>query len=182
MECEFCRYPAKDLLDLGEHVYQCHGPEEEPEENPIICYICGWKLDSKEELMKHRKEKHERSVRICQYFIKGCCERSASECWYKHDSANHNIKEFKCSECDIVFDWKFDLMKHRKHEHPKHVSVCTKNRNGSCHFGEEKCWFKHEGGKQEMEEIYEENPEIITKMFDMMEKFTERFEFIENQL
>ena len=129
LECEFCRYPAKDLLDLGEHVYQCHGPEEESEENSIICYICGWKLDSKEDLMKHRKEKHERSVRICQYFIKGCCERSASECWYKHDSANHNIKEFKCSECDIVFDLKFDLMRHRKHEHPKHVSVCTKNRN-----------------------------------------------------
>jgi hypothetical protein len=57
-----------------------------------------------------------------------------------------------------------------------------KNRNGSCHFGEEKCWFKHEGGKQEMEELYKENPEIITKIFDMMEKFTHRFEFIENQL
>ena len=21
LECEFCRYPAKDLLDLGKHVY-----------------------------------------------------------------------------------------------------------------------------------------------------------------
>ena len=33
-----------------------------------------------------------------------------------------------------------------------------------------------------MEEIYKENPEIITKIFDVMEKFTDRFEFIENQL
>ena len=33
-----------------------------------------------------------------------------------------------------------------------------------------------------MEEIYKENPEIITNIFDMMEKFTDRFEFIENQL
>ena len=57
-----------------------------------------------------------------------------------------------------------------------------KNINGSCHFGEGKCWFKHEGEKHEMEEIFNENPEIITKIFDMMEKFTERFEFIENQL
>ena len=157
-------------------------PEEEPEENSIICYICGWKLDSKEELMKHRKEKHERSVRICQYFIKGCCEHSASECWYKHDSANHNIKEFKCSECDIVFDVKFDMMRHRKHEHPKHVTVCTKNRRGLCHFGEEKCWFKHEGGKQEMEEIYKKNQEMITKIVDMRKNLQNGLNFYENQL
>ena len=64
LECEFCRYPAKDLLDMGEHIYQYHGPEEEPEEKSMICYICGWKLDSKVDLMKHCKEKHKRSVRI----------------------------------------------------------------------------------------------------------------------
>ena len=58
LECEFCRYPAKDLLDLGEHVYQCHGPDDETEEDPIVCYICGWKVDSKGDLMKHRKEKN----------------------------------------------------------------------------------------------------------------------------
>ena len=33
-----------------------------------------------------------------------------------------------------------------------------------------------------MEEINEESPEIITRIFDMMEKFSERFELIENQL
>ena len=60
--------------------------------------------------------------------------------------------------------------------------MCTKNRNGSCHFGDEKCWFKHEGEKNAIEQNFDENPEIITKLFDMMEKFTERFEFIENQL
>ena len=36
--------------------------------------------------------------------------------------------------------------------------------------------------RNDIEEVYNENPEIITKMFDMMEKFTERFEFIKNQL
>ena len=71
-------------------------------------------------------------------------------------------------------------MRHRKHEHPKHVSVCTKNRNGSCHFGEEKCWFRHEGEKHAMEEIVNENPEIITKNFDMMEKCTHCIVTIEN--
>ena len=73
-------------------------------------------------------------------------------------------------------------MKHRKHEHPRHDSVCTKSRTGTCHFGEEKCWFKHEGEKNDIEEISNENLEIITKIFDMMGKCTERFELIEDQL
>ena len=148
LHCEFCSYPAKDLLDLGEHVYQCHGPEEEIEDESIICYICGWKLENKMDLMKHRKEKHEQRVRTCQFFIKGTCEFSASDCWYNHDSSHQTIKEFKCSICAITFDLKFDLMRHRKQEHPKSVSMCTKKRHGSCHFGDEKCWFKHEGEKK----------------------------------
>ena len=55
-------------------------------------------------------------------------------------------------------------------------------RHGSCAFGDEKCWFKQEGEKNTIEQNVDENREIITKLFDMMEKFTERFEFIENQL
>ena len=121
-------------------------------------------------------------MRTCQYYIKGCCDFSASDCWYKHDSSNHSIKEYKCNLCDITFDLNVNLIRHKKREHPKNVPVCTTNINGSCHFGEEKCCFRQEGKKHAMEEIVNENPEIITKFFDMMEKFTERFEFIENQL
>ena len=84
--------------------------------------------------------------------------------------------------CAVRFDLKFDVMRHRKQEHPNHVYVCTQNINGLCHFCDEKCWFKHEGEKNAIEQNFDENPEIITKLFDMMEKFTERFEFIENQL
>ena len=73
LECECCRYPAKDLYDLGEHVYQCHGPDDQEEKEPIVCYICGWKQESKADLMKHRREKHEQHVGPCQYFHKGCC-------------------------------------------------------------------------------------------------------------
>jgi hypothetical protein len=39
-----------------------------------------------------------------------------------------------------------------------------------------KCWLKHEGEKNAMEQNFDENPEIIIKLFDMMEKFTERFD------
>ena len=78
---------------------------------------------------------------------------------HRHDSANQTtIKEFKCSVCAITFDLKFDLMRHRKQEHPKHISVCTKSRNGLCHFGNRKCWFKAEDEKSEIEVNFNENP------------------------
>ena len=170
------------MLDLGEHVYQCHGPDDETEEDPIVCYICGWKVDSKGDLMKHRKEKHIQHVRICLYFEKGNCDFDAEDCWYQHKAAlPQTIKEFKCSLCGDISKTKPDLMKHRKIEHTDYVSTCSKSKSNSCHFGAEKCWYKHQQRKN-IEEVYNENPEIITRMFDMMEKFTERFEFIENQL
>ena len=101
MECEFCSYKPKDLIDLGEHQYQCHGPEDEIEEELIVCYICGWKQESKADLMKHRSEMHEQHVRLCQYFAKGCCDFTADDCWYRHElPRSQTIKIFKCGICE----------------------------------------------------------------------------------
>ena len=72
-------------------------------------------------------------------------------------------------------------MKHRKTQHPNNISICKTNNNGACNFGKEKCWFKHVDKETEVDEI-DDNKEMITRLFDMMEKFAERFELIENQL
>ena len=74
MECEDCGYPPDDFVDFGEHQYQCLGPDENNVEESIICYLCGWKLKSKRELMVHRKEKHAQNIRICLYYEQGTCE------------------------------------------------------------------------------------------------------------
>ena len=133
--------------------------------------------------MKHRKEKHVHRVRICQYYVKGVCEFEPEVCWYRHElPSSQTITEFKCSLCGKIANSKPDLMKHRKIEHSEYVPSCLKDKSDTCHFGKEKCWYKHDHKKDDSEEIYNENSEIITRMFDMMEKITERFEFIENQL
>ena len=73
-------------------------------------------------------------------------------------------------------------MKRRKLEHLNNISSCKNYEKDSCHFGDDKCWFKHEAKNIEVGEIVNENPEIIDRIFIMMEKFSERFEYIENQL
>ena len=120
---------------------------------------------------------------MCLHYSEGHCEFSDEDCWYQHkpDESSQPLKEFKCSLCGQTFNFKPDFMKHRKTEHPNNISICKTYNNGSCNFGSEKCWYKHVEKQTEPGEI-DENIEIITRIFDMMEKFAERFELIENQL
>ena len=135
--------------------------------------------------MVHRKEKHLNSVQMCLYYGEGHCEFSDEDCWYQHktyeSSLEKPLKEFKCSLCGQTFHIKPDFMKHRKTEHPNNISICKTYKNGSCNFGKEKCWFKHIDKETSVDETDDTN-EMITRLFDMMEKFAERFELIENQL
>ena len=55
IRCKECEYPADDIYDLGEHVYEFHG---EHEKNSLECHYCDEKFQSKRDLMIHRKEAH----------------------------------------------------------------------------------------------------------------------------
>ena len=48
------------------------------------CYICGNVFKTKDELKKHRKNKHPEIVQICEKFISKKCDRTDEECWFKH--------------------------------------------------------------------------------------------------
>ena len=40
------------------------------------------------------------------------------------------------------FEWKHELMKHKKTNLPEKVINCMKYENDNCHFGSN-CWFHH---------------------------------------
>ena len=48
---------------------------------------------------------------------------------------------------------------------------------GCCRFQDDECWFQH----NEVQNFDKQHPEIIEKLFDLMEKMTTRIEAIENQ-
>ena len=55
--------------------------------------------------------------------------------------------------------------------------------NGSCRFGDDKCWYAHKSFLEiKQTEIQNQDPELINKLVTMMEKFTEKIELIEDQL
>ena len=65
-------------------------------------------------------------------------------------------------------------MTHKKQSHIKSISVCREALNGTCRFGKINCWYNHEN--------VNENEEVFVKLFDMMEKFTQRIVKIKNNL
>ena len=80
-------------------------------------------------------------------------------------------------------------MQHRKKEHVRAIPHCNNASSGKCLFGAENCWFQHsEIDKRNEHENNEKtngnlyNDEIIRKIFDMMENFTQRIVDIENNL
>ena len=74
-------------------------------------------------------------------------------------------------------------MEHRKLKHSNKISACRKEIDGSCTFGDDKCWYshKHSTNINKTGNINQDS-ELINRLFTMMEKFTERIENIENQL
>ena len=181
MRCNECEYPAEDIIDLGEHMYEFH--TENPFYN-ISCYYCGDDFKAKNDLMKHRKIDHEEKVNLCNLFLEGICV-FGEECWHSHkNETSKSLPEYWCRICAKVFKVRFDFMKHRKEKHIEMIPICRDADNGTCQFGKENCWFNHndiETSKENenFENTHKINQEVIDKIFDMMEKCTQRIMEIE---
>ena len=78
-------------------------------------------------------------------------------------------------------------MHHRKKEHQESIQLCERANNGMCHFGSTKCWYKHDEENdlndiEDIEVMSDENQKVIAKLFDIVEKFTQRIFHLENNL
>ena len=69
MFCVECEYPAEDLFDLGEHMYEVHA--ELNDDYTIACHHCGNYFKSKGDLMIDRNKAHEDRVRQCSFIMEG---------------------------------------------------------------------------------------------------------------
>ena len=52
-----CEYPAEDIYDLGEHMYEVHS-EKEDENECMICNFCHSTFPTIESLKEHETKKH----------------------------------------------------------------------------------------------------------------------------
>ena len=179
--CQECIYIATCEEELNWHMSDAHNQGETDYEPEYPCTICGRNCETKVELMIHKKQEHEKTVKICKYFQQGKCAFDDTVCWYNHSirdkCAPQSLSEFKCNICGKIFKLKCEFMKHRKLEHNEFVEVCRYNKDNFCRFKDEECWFKH----SDIESL-NKSTDIVQKLFTMMEKFSERVQFLENQI
>ena len=179
--CIECEYPAEDLFDLGEHMYEIHA--EETEEYQESCYYCSQVFKTKNDVMLHSKRTHKEKVKPCQHFLNGHCDYSDMDCWFSHTKSVDVVnKNFKCNYCEENFNVQTDFMVHKKKHHAENVPKCREELN--CNYGDKKCWFVHTLPENEKRNgnDNDNNQEYVVKLFDMVEKFADRLIKLERKM
>ena len=90
-------------------------------------------------------------------------------------------EKFNCKSCDLTFECRTEYLKHRKQGHIENIPKCKNITKGECVYGDDNCWFNHQGNRNESEIIEKiKDREILQKLLDMVEKITERVADIKN--
>ena len=172
--CTICNYEAEDMYDLDAHTWSEHDDGDESDHHKF-CKFCDDGYDNLRDLMIHNKKEHSDKVNTCWHFSVGNCPFGDENCWFIHSSD----KEYKCNLCGETYSNQTDYLNHKKRNHENSVKKCKNMNNGSCKYGDERCWFKHTDQtkmkeNEETETIFNEKNEVVQKLFMMMEKMTEQ--------
>ena len=188
LACGVCIFGASCEDELRYHMISDHNIGEPDYETNFLCNVCGKRFVAKIEFMEHRKKQHPHTIKLCRYFLQGSCAFEAETCWYSHKINNENrmkpLTHYTCSLCKKDFKSKPEFMTHRKQNHNDIVKRCQNERTDTCTFGHKMCWYNHleNVSTQFYDNDNEESSEMTQRIFQMMEKFTERMEYLENQL
>ena len=208
MLCYECEYPAEDIYDLGEHMFEFHHEKEVEDINCNFCddifstneelqeheremhtevwpcNFCSKRFDSKRNLMKQKKEKHIEKVSTCWNHSLGTCSFGERECWFSH-TLESPVPEVKCKVCNETYLIKSEYQKHMKLKHSGTVKICRNiTTNEECRYGDN-CWFIHQqenkDGNKTFENNHETNNDMIKRMLEVMENVTERLAQLEEK-
>ena len=138
---------AEDKVDrqtkIDTHIEKMHDGK-----NCYQCEKCDIVFVDKVELDKHTRNEHilKSMSKSRQYNCKDCAFQGVNRIdLRKHTkSTKHQPIENKeeCYTCKQEFNSYWNLMNHRKAEHPSN-KICRYFRTDECVFNEETCWYKH---------------------------------------
>ena len=158
INCTECNFYCDNKRDFGRHKLLIHANKD-----IIRCRICGETLETKADLMKHRKTEHPKTVAHCKNIKEGECPFSNEDCWWNHETQPQNEKKcegnFKCYTCNETFNTKPTLMFHKKEKHRHLVRGCNLFIDNRCPYNDSKCWFIHEDNFDQGEDIQGEEKE-----------------------
>ena len=123
-------------------------PNRTRETNGLIktmtCNECDEVFVTKSKLRLHIQEIHEnKSYNCSECSFQGSSENDLSK-HVKVTQHKQNNDTFKCDSCDDIFEFKWDMMNHRKKMHEQSVRQCKFFAQGKCIFEDETCWYSHQ--------------------------------------
>ena len=113
----------------------------------LSCHHCDYTSDDVYEFDQHRWTEHEDDDNLDDDF------RERADKSYSDEMKTKSFGDLSCNLCVEQFQAKRDLMKHKKTEHSEQVANCWKFAVDNCHYGDDKCWFKHLRNEKEQKEI-----------------------------
>jgi hypothetical protein len=195
-----CEWKSENMHDFVKHMHDTHTLVHTKLD--FKCHYCAEMFQTKSELMAHRKLAHEEKVPISvkkkmisknpaglvkTYQRTKNCQNSNAIYVISKNLAGLLTTYQRTKNCQIQMQYIYD--KDCFHEHSKFVEMCRHEKDGICQHDLEKCWFNHmdeninEDTPKDKKDIrFENQQEIMQKLFDMIEKQTEKIIFLENQL
>ena len=153
---------AELLVDMKKTGFRKGSPQTESIPNKKVynhqevikqygCLKCDFTASSEFNLRKHTELKHHekrnttsRSVEKEYNCIDCDFQGSTKVHLRKHIDLKHTESDvIKCRVCNEKFQEKWNLMSHRKMDHPNSVAPCKNFPNGMCSFTAESCWWSH---------------------------------------
>ena len=173
-KCGQCDFKAKRQLYVNQHVLRFHGTEEHPCQlcsfkskwktglkkhlrqkhtdtgrQKSICNICGIYLSCQNDVSRHVKEVHDRSVSYqCSYCAKSFHKKANMKV---HLNIHTGEKPYSCVLCGRAFGGASNLYHHKKKHHPDKKNVKV---NQEENVKTDKDDHQPESGKAECDERY----------------------------
>ena len=116
--CQLCSFKSKWKTGLKKHVRQKH---TDTGRKKSICNICGIYLSCQNDVSRHVKEVHDRSVSYqCSYCTKSFHKKANLKV---HLNIHTGEKPYICTLCDRAFGGASNLYHHKKKHHPDNDNV-----------------------------------------------------------
>ena len=124
---------------------------------------------------------HTIHVSQCWNYSTGTCMFGEMDCWFIHKGQS-SVPEFKCKICDEQYFNRTELQQHRKNIHPHTIPPCRNIMNGGKCLFDKHCLSKHvEIETSNVVNIEETESEVLYKIFNFMEKVTEKIDRLERK-
>ena len=148
--CQNCPFTTKNINNLNHHTKNNH---EANSHSHMKCEICNISFNSEGSLKQHMLNEHKE--RLAQLNCNTCSFQASTRTEFLNhipihgvgdQTINLQIIQWKCRNCEEIFENKVTLMNHRRDNHE--MPMCYFDMEDRCSQSSERCWYTHKSAQK----------------------------------